>query len=108
MDLLVQTVDNRSWNYIKSYYEYYKIQDELNIKEAKAYGNDLFEIFINLTKKGEFKKLYNIYKSYNNIKKVLKINKFPFLKGSDLIIKDVINSDMKDPFFYFFKFYGST
>jgi len=95
---------NRSWNYIKSYYEYYKIQDELNIKEAKAYGNDLFEIFINLTKKGEFKKLYNIYKSYNNIKKVLKINKFPFLKGSDLIIKDVINSDMKDPFFIFLNF----
>jgi len=32
---------NRSWNYIKSYYEYYKIQDELNIKEAKTYGNNL-------------------------------------------------------------------
>jgi arylsulfatase A-like enzyme len=95
---------NRSWNYIKSYYEYYKIQDELNIKEAKTYGNNLPEIFINLIKKGEFKKLLDYYKTYNNLKKILKINKYPFLKGSDLIVKDVINSSINEPFFIFLNF----
>ena len=50
------------------------------------------------------KKLIKYYKTYNNLKKILKINKFPFLKGSDLIVKDVINSSMNEPFFIFLNF----
>jgi len=95
---------NKSWVYIKSYYDYIKIQNELVKKNFKKYGNNIPEIFLNLIKKGELKKLFEGYKVYNENKKINKISGYPFMKYSDLIIKDLVNSDIESPFFIFLNF----
>jgi len=96
---------NKYWNYIKSYYDYVKIPDNLIRMDAEKYGNNILDVFINLIKNGEIRKLFKYYKAYNNIKAINKINNYPLMKWSDLIIKDLVNSYIENPFFIFLNFY---
>ena len=95
---------NKSWDYIKSYYDYDKIQNQLVKKNFGKYGNNIPEIFLNLIKKGELKKLFEGFRVYNEIKKINKIFGDPLMKFSDLIVKDLVNSYIDSPFFIFLNF----
>jgi len=95
---------NRYWNYIKSNYEYYPIEYEAIINEFRNNKKKVLKIFLNLLKKGDLKLLLNYLNSYEKVKKTFKINNFPLLKGSDMIVKDIINAYLEEPFFIFLNF----
>ena len=95
---------NRSWNYIRSNFEYYPINYDTIINEYRKYGKKISKMTLNFLKKGDLKSILKYLNTYRKIKNNLKINNFPLLKGSDLIVNDIINSYVEEPFFIFLNF----
>ena len=95
---------NKNWNYIRSNFIYYPINYENIIEEYIGYGKKTSKMFLNFSKKGDLKSILRYLNTYRNVKKYLKINNFPLLKGSNLIINDIINSYVEEPFFIFLNF----
>lgn len=83
----------------------YETQEEMQaVSDYKKYGKNRIEAAKNLLLHGkisEFKKYYNIYK---RILKRKKEKGYPYMKGSDSIVDQIINSSFEEPFFIFINF----
>ncbi len=73
--------------------------------EYKKYGENRYEAFKNLIKKGEMGELIKYYKAYRKImREKFKTGGHPFKKGADSILNAIYHSSFETPFFIFLNF----
>ncbi len=68
--------------------------------ESKNYEKDKYQLVKNLLFHGNFKRLLQYYRIFKNINR----SNFPYIKGSDIIVDQIMNSSYEQPFFLFINF----
>jgi hypothetical protein len=76
--------------------------EEMNaVNEYKKYGKNRYQAAKNLLISGNFKEFCRYYKIHRRIIKRKREVGYPFIKGSDIIVDQIMNSSYEQPFFLF-------
>ncbi|MGC8860228.1 MAG: sulfatase-like hydrolase/transferase [Thermoplasmata archaeon] len=81
--------------------EYMNIEEMNAVNEYKKYGKNRYQAAKNLLISGNFKEFCRYYKIHRRIIKRKREVGYPFIKGSDIIVDQIMNSSYEQPFFLF-------
>jgi len=101
-----QTAFDRDFKFFSFFTaDYVTFEDEEFLMEYKKYGENRYEAFKNLIKKGEMGELIKYYKAYRKImREKFKTGGHPFKKGADSILNTIYHSSFETPFLMFINF----